>query len=141
MSNTATRKPIYRLRNIILIILLLLVGWLAIALYRAFSAHAVISVDYVEELARLGQEHMPPGEDGWPHLEALLEIREQVEGDIVGRFGDVLEERRGFQTEVDWSRVYGSPFEGEAMEPELAGLDLLHETSYLEHVKGLITAP
>ncbi len=141
MSNTGHRKPIFRPRNIILVILLLLVGWLAIALYRAFSAHAVVSVDYVEELARLGQEKMPPGEDGWPHLEALFGIREQVEADMVAQFGDAMEEMRGFETEVVWDRVYGSPFGGPSVEPELAGLDVLHGLPYLDHVRGLITAP
>lgn len=62
------RKPWYRLRNVVLVVLTILIGVVAYAFYWQASLKPNPVHDYKADLIAISEAAQPEGENGWPHL-------------------------------------------------------------------------
>lgn len=95
-DTTQGRKPWYRLRNVALTILAILVGVIAYAFYWQASLKPNPIHDYERELVALSEAAQPEGENGWPHL---LRAGDIVQGMIDEGIGDLIP--HGFEIDFD----------------------------------------
>ncbi len=138
MHESSTRKPIYRPRNVIILLLLLLAGWLTVSVFRSINMRPNISVDYVAELQRLAAEHQAPGQDAWPAMQEIFRLREEIDAEIGPQFPEELEAFRGT---LRWERLYSLPYDEAAMQPELLGVSRLRESEYAEYLQEIVDSP
>lgn len=78
MTDAASRKPWYRVRNLVLFAITVIMIWLGYWVWWAMTATPTISVDYTQRLGELSAAAQPDGEDAWPHVIALGAALDQL---------------------------------------------------------------
>jgi hypothetical protein len=93
------RKPWYRPRNVVLVLLAVFLVWAGSWIRWALTVEPNPTVDYAAELEQLSAAAQPPGEDAWPHLQAAMAILDRVE--LAFPLGSrPIEHERGFDHAV-----------------------------------------
>ncbi len=94
-------KPWYRLRNIILVVVLAIIAWPTYIVIWALTVKPNPSVDYALKAQALAIDSQPDGENAWPLLMDAISIVQQIEKSLLEE-GESID----YFSELDFDLIY-----------------------------------
>lgn len=122
--NRSPRRPVLRLRNVLLMCIALVAAWVGLEVYRALTAVPGAAIDYGAHVAELTERYQPPGGGpGTPNAwDALLDaIARADEVEAVYR-GPVLPEEGATGAIVDYTLIYAPTNDDDPYRPYTAAI-------------------
>lgn len=148
---TTRKKPIYRPRNIILLLFLMVVAWFTTELYRAFSAKPGKPVDYAQKFVDLARSHQTQHLDqpnGWDHFIHATTVMESLRSTLLIELGQNPDNPT---PPPDWHPDFGFPYDFDSLRnpnvPEnvrvasLAALQRLRDAGAFDSLARLAASP
>lgn len=108
-------KPWYRLRNVILVIVLAIISWPTYILIWALNVKPNPSIDYALQMQALSIDSQPEGDNAWPLLMDAVSILKKIEESLLDE-----EQTIEYFGQLDFDIIY----ETDADESELAKLNI-----------------
>ncbi|MCH8823769.1 MAG: hypothetical protein IH984_09710 [Planctomycetes bacterium] len=109
------KKPWYRLRNIILVIVLAIFSWPTYILIWALNVKPNPSIDYALQMQRLSIDSQPEGDNAWPLLMDAVSILKKIEESLLEE-GQTID----YFSQLDFNIIY----ETDVDESELTKLNI-----------------